>query len=171
MSKLLTFLFAAFVSSAFAQAQSYKLNAGEDPKEFVARIAPPEARDVKVQLKSNFNNATQKIVYSFFAMESGAIINDKDSSKCIYIGILTPVSENSTEYEQQTFRTSCNYRNAINLAGVSIFEEKKQKKLQVDVTEVVRGPGGLLRNVTRNYIYVQKKEGDSYTDVFDSVNE
>lgn len=169
MQKIISLILVVLSTTAFAQ--SYKINANEDPKEFVARIAPPEAKDVKMHLKSVFNTSATKLVYSFYSMESGAIIKDKDSSKCVYVSILIETSNGSNEFTQQTFRTNCNYRSAISLSGVSIIEEKKHKKLQVDVTEVVRGPGGLLRNVTRNYVYTQKKDGNTFTDVFDVVNE
>jgi hypothetical protein len=70
----------------------------------------------------------------------------------------------------QTFKTTCSYLHSIKVESAEVVIAKKIKQLQVNVTENVRGPGGVMRGVTRNFIFNQKKEANLFLDIFEPVN-
>jgi len=168
MKNILTIAFA--IISVFANAQTVQINQGETQEQFLSRIAPENARQVKFLLKDNFNTASNKLVYCYALFEEGNIINNTDSSLCYYVGILSEQPGSALEYSNQTFKTSCSYKKSTRIENAQVVEIKKEKRLQVYVSELVRGPGGVPRDVKRTFEYRQEMENKNYINKFVEVN-
>ena len=163
------FLAAFTIISMFANAQTVTINQGETTDAFLTRIAPKGATQIKFLLKDKFNTAAEKIIYSYTLFEEGNIINNTDSSLCFYVGILSPVAGDGLNYSQQSFKTVCSYKKRTRLENAQVVELKNEKRLQAYVSELVRGPGGVPRDVKRTFEYKQEMENKSYIEKFVEV--
>lgn len=150
-----------------ANAQAITKTNAESKEAFVERISPGGAYNFKIQTEDSFNTPSAKIIFTYQLNEDGNIVKEgrRDSSICIYVGILC--SKNANEYSLQVFKTTCSYLNSIKVQSTEIATVKKVKELQVNITENVRGPGGVPRGVTRNYVFKQQKEGNTFKDSFE----
>lgn len=151
----------------FTNAQTITKSDDESKEVFVERISPDGAYNFKIQTEDSFNTPSAKIIFTYQLNEAGNIIKEgrRDSSICVFVGILC--SKNGKEYLLQVFKTTCSYLNSIKVQGIEIATVKNAKELQVNITENVRGPGGVPRGVTRNYVYRQQKEGSYFKDSFE----
>ncbi|MBK7855701.1 MAG: hypothetical protein IPJ79_13155 [Bacteroidetes bacterium] len=159
-------VFTLFVSNEI-NAQTVTKRDLESKEAFVARISTERAYNIKIQTEDVFNTPSSKIIFTYQLNEEGNIVKEGrlDSSICIYVGILCNVKEN--DYTCQFFKTTCSYLNNIKVQSTEVALVKKVKELQVNITENVRGPGGVPRGVTRNYVYRQQKEGNTFKDSFE----
>lgn len=167
MKKTTTLLLAFF--SIAVKAQLVTISQGESQEQFLNRIAPANAKQVKFLLKDKFNTASEKIVYCYALFEEGNILNNTDSSLCFYVAMLSPVSGDGLSYNQQSFKTVCSYKKSTRLENAQVVELKKEKRLQAYVSEMVRGPGGVPRDVKRTFEYKQEMQGISYAEKFVEV--
>lgn len=169
MRKIILGFISVVFFNVYAVAQTALRENNESKEEFVIRVAPKGSFNTKILLEDKLNSESDKIIFCYSLLEPGNLVKDglSDSSLCLYTGILCEVRTN--EYSSQFFKTTCSYRHTIKIENAQLVESRKTKELQVNVTENVRGPGGVLRGVTRNYVYRQKKEGPAFIDIFESV--
>lgn len=151
-------------------AQDYSRNEGESPEDFVNRIAPAESHTVKYLLADKFNTGDEKIVYAYTIFEPGNIINNADSTLTYYACILIPDSANSMHYKEQRFKMVASYKKRTRIESAEIIKVNNAKRLQVYVAELVRGPGGVPRDVKRTFVYGQENYNNKFTDNFVVVN-
>lgn len=147
-------------------AQQYVRNEGETPEQFVKRIAPPAAHTVKYLLTDKFNTADEKIAYAYTVFEEGNIVNNADSTLTYYACILIPDSADVMHYSEQKFKMVASYKKRTRIENAEIILVGKEKRLQIYVSELVRGPGGLPRDVKRTFVYGQKNFNRHYNDTF-----
>lgn len=147
--------------------QTFTKADAESKEAFILRILPEQAYNLNIQAEDIFNTSTSKIIFTYQLNEEGNIVKEgrRDSSICIYVGILC--NEKDHDYTGQFFKTTCSYLNSIKVQSVEIALVKKIKELQVNITENVRGPGGVLRGVTRNFVYRQQNDGKTFNDIFE----
>lgn len=169
MQTIKTFLALIIIvcSAVVTYAQTVTKTDTESKEAFIARISPKGAYNFKIQTEDLFNTSSSKIVFTYHVNEEGNIVKEgrRDSSICIYVGILCNVKEN--DYTFQFFKTTCSYLNNIKVQNTEVALVKKVKELHVNITENVRGPGGVPRGVTRNYVYRQQRKDNTFMDIFE----
>ncbi len=168
MKNILSIIFMITALTGVAQT-TVAINQGETVEGFVTRIAPTGARQIKFLLADKFNTSTEKLVYCYALFEEGNILNNTDSSLCFYVGILSPIAGDVLKYTQQTFKTVCSYKKSTRIETAQVVEIKKEKRLQTYIAELVRGPGGVPRDVKRTFEYKQEMEKNSYKESFIEV--
>jgi hypothetical protein len=156
--------FLLFLIPGALTAQNLKRLSGENTAEFIQRTAPSNAANVKLLAENKFNTASEKIMYAYTLFEQGNLVSDKDSSLSYYLVILVPEAEN--EYEEQRFKMITSYKKRARIENAEIIDSNKEKKLQVYIAEMVRGPGGLPRDVKRTFVYKQDKQNSKFTEHF-----
>lgn len=150
-------------------AQTFQKNQGESNEDFVKRIAPQSANEVKYLLSDTFNTSTQKVVYAYSIFEHGNLITNSDSTLTYFLCILVPTSVGAMVYNMQQFRMVASYKKKARIESAEIIKSGREKKLQVYIAELVRGPGGVPRDVKRTFVYKQEKESRMFTDTFREV--
>lgn len=150
-------------------AQTFQKNQGESNEDFVKRIAPETANEVKYLLSDTFNTSTQKVVYAYSIFEHGNLITNSDSTLTYFLCILIPTSVGAMDYTKQQFRMVASYKKKARIENAEIVKSGREKKLQVYIAELVRGPGGVPRDVKRTFVYKQEKESRMFTDTFREV--
>ena len=73
------------------------------------------------------------------------------------------------DYSKQQFRMVASYKKKARIENAEIIKSGREKKLQVYIAELVRGPGGVPRDVKRTFVYKQEKESRMFTDTFREV--
>jgi hypothetical protein len=152
-----------------AMAQTIQREAGEQPESFTQRIAPAMAVGFKYMLSDKFNTQTEKLVMAYALFEQGNSLNNQDSSLTFYISILTPTDDKELVYTEQKFRLISSYLKKVRMEQAEVVMSGKEKRLQVYVSEMVRGPGGIPRDVKRTFVYKQEKVNKVFTDTFREV--
>ena len=150
-------------------AQTFQKNQGESNEDFVKRIAPDSVNEVKYLLSDTFNTSTQKVVYAYSIFEHGNLITNSDSTLTYFLCILVPTSVGAMDYNMQQFRMVASYKKKARIESAEIIKSGREKKLQVYIAELVRGPGGVPRDVKRTFVYKQEKESRMFTDTFREV--
>ncbi len=84
--------------------------------------------------------------------------------------ILSPVAGDGINYTQQNFKTVCSYKKSTRIENAQVVELKKEKRLQAYISELVRGPGGVPRDVKRTFEYKQEMQNNSYKESFIEVD-
>jgi len=150
-------------------AQDFIRKEGESPEDFVNRIAPAESHTVKYLLADKFNTGDEKIVYAYTIFEPGNIINNADSTLTYYACILVPDAENGMHYNEQRFKMVASYKKRTRIESAEIIKVNNAKRLQIYVAELVRGPGGIPRDVKRTFVYGQENFNGKFKDTFIEV--
>lgn len=146
-----------FATANHVMAQTFQKNSGESNEDFVKRIAPDSVNEVKYLLSDTFNTSTQKVVYAYSIFEHGNLITNSDSTLTYFLCILTPTSVGAMDYSKQQFRMVASYKKKARIENAEIIKSGREKKLQVYIAELVRGPGGVPRDVKRTFVYKQEK--------------
>ncbi len=153
----------------FSIGQDYIRKDGESAEDFVNRIAPSESHTVKFLLTDKFNTESEKIAYAYTIFEAGNIVNNADSTLTFYACILVPDSINVLHYSEQKFKMVASYKKRARIESAEVVKTGKGKCLQVYVSELVRGPGGVPRDVKRTYVYGQQNYNRQFTEQFKQV--
>lgn len=152
-------------------AQIVLRNTGEKSQDFIMRIAPPGASQVSLLAEDKFNSEGEKLVYAYLVFEAGNMVNQKDSSLVYYLAILSPSAESPNVYNQQNIKMITSYKKSTRIEKAEVVVLNKEKDLQVYISEMVRGPGGVPRDVKRTLVYKQDKQDEKYTDTFSELKQ
>lgn len=169
MKKIIVLL--ALLVPAFLNAQIVLRNAGEKSIDFITRTAPEGASQLNLLAEDKFNSDGEKLVYAYVVYEAGNMVNQKDSSLVYYLTILSPSSESPNVYSQQNIKMITSYKKSTRIEKAEVVMLNKEKDLQIYISELVRGPGGIPRDVKRTLVYKQDKQDEKFTDTFSELKQ
>jgi len=169
MKKIIVLI--VLILPTFLNAQIVLRNTGEKSMDFITRTVPAGASQLSLLAEDKFNSDGDKLVYAYVMYEAGNMVNQKDSSLVYYLAILSPSAESPNVYSQQNIKMITSYKKSTRIEKAEVVMLNKEKDLQIYISEMVRGPGGVPRDVKRTLVYKQDKQDEKYTGTFSELKQ
>ncbi|QQR95436.1 MAG: hypothetical protein IPJ93_01335 [Bacteroidota bacterium] len=142
-------------------AQTFQKNQSEGNEDFIKRIAPHSANEVKYLLSDSFNTSTEKIVYAYSIFEHGNLITNNDSTLTYFLCILVPTSVGALDYNMQQFRMVASYKRKQGLRVQRLLSRDGKRNFRY-ILQKWYDTGGVPRDVKRTFVYKQERKQNVY---------